>query len=703
MDPYASCPCGSGKKFKWCCQPIHLEIDKAFKQEAEGQMEAALRTMEEVTRQHPDNPEAWGRRAQMLYLAERTDEAEETLQKAFNTNPNYAFGYLLKGNFRLAEGEIPGALMLFRKAADLYDPQAHDILAGLFFNIFDCEMKLNHPVAARAALQLALRYNPTSQELRDGFEQIFGPDNNNLPPCAKREYRYLPVSSSAAEARRAAWENALSTGSTGKLGDAARAFEMLVRDDENDAAAWFNLGLTQAWQGNNLAALESLERYTALETDETRAAQAWTLAEILRCGQGLEDQADHVEYSTIIPLQDPGAFVEGLSTFDKDGLLTGARIDRDQGVLTAMILEKPAPALTPELEARQAPQLGAFLMMAGNLVRLWNVSRAAVDRAVQALQERVGRVMGPPQAIRGPVKFFDILAEHLVFPRIQSSEEYQSRLRENMEKFFEEVWLHRPLKSLSGTPPIDAAGHPMLKKKLRGVVQFLEECGSLAHFPYDFNRLRHKLGLAEAPAAAPAAAGPAGEIRPTLDIGALGAAELAGLATDTLNDAQLDEAFQAALKLDARDIAGRFADALVQRPPRADKPDRYPFFNHLVQLAQTQGDWTTALDRINEGEKDDCSNNEGRRRNDYELRRAQIHARAGQLDQAQDVFDRLIARVPTELKFRGSAAEAMLSAKAPAKALAYAEGGLAEARKQNHRDSEQYFLELASAARKQGA
>ena len=30
LDPYASCPCGSGKKFKWCCQPIHVQIDRAF-------------------------------------------------------------------------------------------------------------------------------------------------------------------------------------------------------------------------------------------------------------------------------------------------------------------------------------------------------------------------------------------------------------------------------------------------------------------------------------------------------------------------------------------------------------------------------------------------------------------------------------------------------------------------------------------------
>src|SRR5438105_3574152 len=63
FDPYAPCPCGSGKKFKWCCQPIHEEIDRAFRQEEEGQHETALKLMNEVVAKHPDNPEAWGRKA----------------------------------------------------------------------------------------------------------------------------------------------------------------------------------------------------------------------------------------------------------------------------------------------------------------------------------------------------------------------------------------------------------------------------------------------------------------------------------------------------------------------------------------------------------------------------------------------------------------------------------------------------------------
>ena len=44
------------------------------------------------------------------------------------------------------------------------------------------------------------------------------------------------------------------------------------------------------------------------------------------------------------------------------------------------------------------------------------------------------------------------------------------------------------------------------------------------------------------------------------------------------------------MKLDARELAGKFAQMLVTRPARGDKPDRFPLFNHLVNLALAQGE-----------------------------------------------------------------------------------------------------------------
>ena len=56
------------------------------------------------------------------------------------------------------------------------------MLANIYAMIGDCEMKLNRPVAARTALELAIRCVPSEQELRQSFEQLFG-EKSHLPPA----------------------------------------------------------------------------------------------------------------------------------------------------------------------------------------------------------------------------------------------------------------------------------------------------------------------------------------------------------------------------------------------------------------------------------------------------------------------------------------------------------------------------------------
>jgi tetratricopeptide (TPR) repeat protein len=696
FDAYSPCPCGSGKKFKWCCQPIHVQIDKAFRLDADGQHEAAFRIMDEVTTAHPSNPEAWGRTAQLLYQNGRLDEAENALQKALEINPQYPFGYLLRGMFRQQEGERAGALLLFRKAAELYDPDAKDILAQVYSLIADAELKSNRPVAARAALKMCLHLRP-NDELSKEMEEIFGA-KSRLPMAARREYTFMSPPVSASVERRAAWDRSLAGTTKGKLTDAARAFEQLTAENPDDAAAQYNLALTRAWLGENRGALEALTNYVHLEPDESRAASAWALGEVLRFGQGMEDQADYIEHSALFQIRDPQRLFNLLQEWQRDNHLTAVQVRQEDGLVTGLIMDR-AGLVTAGTAANPYPKLGAYLLIVGEVVRLWSTNEEALERARQDLQQSVGPGLSEVRLVRGPAHFGDVFAEALVFPiGVADHEEAEKQVREHVQRYFEETWIHRPLHSLNNIPPIDAAGHATLRKQLLGVVQFLQECAASVPPAYDFDRLRRKLGLLTggAPVAQPgAAAAP-------VEIAAMNAAELAALRPETLTDEQVEQAYQVAQKLDARELASHFAKAIVDRPPRPDRPDRFPWYTYLVQTALAEGDTQTALQYVDEGEKADCEQNEGRRRNDYELRRAQVLAKRGDGESARDVLERLIARVPDELRYCGTAAESMLSLKQGAAALHFAEQGLAKARQKNDRESEQYFLELLGAAKKQG-
>ncbi len=218
--------------------------------------------MDEVVAQNPANPEAWGRKAQLLYQNDRVEEAESAIQKALEINPNYPFGHFLRGVFRQNEGEYNGALLLLRRAAELYDPEARDFLGQIYVLIGESEMKMNRPVAARAALKIAIHYRPGVEELRKGFDSLFG-DKSDLPAAARREYIFQSPSTSLDSEPRRHWDDALARAATGRLSDAARAFAELTRIDSANAAAWFNLGLCRAWLGENADALEALDQYVA--------------------------------------------------------------------------------------------------------------------------------------------------------------------------------------------------------------------------------------------------------------------------------------------------------------------------------------------------------------------------------------------------------------------------------------------------------
>jgi tetratricopeptide (TPR) repeat protein len=688
-DPYSSCPCGSGKKFKWCCQPIHAEIERAFEQFNSGQQEAAVRTMADVVREHSGNPEAWGRQAQLLAISGKVEEAEQALQKAFDLNPNYPFGFMLRGTFRQQEGELIGALLLFRKAAEAYAPDAHDPLSYIHELIANLEMRLNKPVAARAALKRAVHFHPANAELKQAFEATFG-EKSRLPKAAVRDYELRSPAQPPPD-----WGAALAGATTGRLSDALRVFRQWTQTHADDAAGRYDLGLVLAWLGDNPSAVEALGRYVELEADDAKAGDAWALAEVLRCGHGMEADADYVENRVLYQIREPNAVIGLLQSWEQSRRVIGLRSDPEQGILAAIVLEE-MPTLALSGAAAPPAKLAAYLLIAGNLLQFWHPNPESVGRVADEAQEKLGNALGEPRRITGPVNFGDVAADALLFPTAATTElEAELKVKEHAQQYFEDKWVHRALKALNGRTPEDAAGDKTLRKRLRGVIQFLQDCSAENTLKvYHFDRLRQRLGLTGT--AAPAAASDAQK-----DVSAMKADDLAALDPAEMTDAALEQAYRTAHQQDARDLAAKFARALVERPPPAGT-DRYPFFVYLIQDAQNARDFDRAISLVDEGMKADCEANEGRRRNDYELRRGQLLGKRGDADAARETFQRLLERTPADLKVAGSATEAMLGLKKGSLAKQFAEHGLAHARAQNNRDSEAYFLELLDAVKKQG-
>lgn len=707
MDPYSPCLCGSGKKHKWCCQDIFVEVNQAFEKEQGKQHEAARKQMDALVEKHAGNPQAWCFHAQLLLAHEQPEEAEKSLEKALEISAEHPFALLLKASLRWGEGEVEGALLLARRAAESYDMQALDPLSEVYSIIYSAEMERNNPVAARAALRILIRCQPSREEYRQEMAALFD-QGSRYPKCASKEYTLISPPANTAEDRRNQWNEVLKKAGTPRFGALANAFEELTSQDSKDIAAWHNLGILRAWLGQNQKAINALKNYIDLETDEAKAAEAVALCQVLMLDRDHAEESDYEAYYSTFEIREPEPVGKWLEEMVKSHRMMPFSQGEQQGMITGLMLEPNESRIVTatQSEATDAKVIG-HITIVGGVLALSAFEEEKLEAVKGELREKVALAVNEAKSGKAPRAFNDVAIEGLLFPiGVNSQEEAEKRMSASLQQFYEETWIHRPQKTLKGNAPVYAAGHDQLRKQLRGVLLFIEQCAEngLAG-TYDFDRLRRKLGLIEGAETPPAETETSTETAEStettkLDIEAMGAPELSQLSIAELTHEQLHTAYQTAQRLQATELQQHFGKAIIEQPVNADHLDRYPIFNALITHALENSNNDEALDLVNQGESYDCEHNEGKRRNDYELRRGQVHVRRREANEAEDVFQRLIERDPDNIKSHVSATEAMLSLSEGAKALKFAEAGLKEARKQKDRDSEEHLMELEEAAKR---
>ncbi len=696
-NPYDNCPCGSGKKFKWCCATYWDKIETGLEMYQQGQLENALKMMEMLVKEHGTAPQPWGYYAHILFREGKLEKAEEILEKAFAIDPNFAMGYLLKGLFRQSEGEVIGALLLYRKAAEAYPPEAHDQLAQVHEMIARNELILNRPVASAAALARAIHFSPGDEEAVAQYDGLFG-SQSRLPNCAIKKYSFRSTAQPA------------QLPETGRLSEVKKAYEDLTAKVPNDPAAWFNLGLVRSWLGDQGPALDAITKSLDLEFDDAHAEETAALAEVLKCAQGMEAECDYKEYRYYIQIRDPNAVLQLLQAWHAEGRVMGEQSDESGQNFGCMVVE-PLPSLL-DTGTTMAKVMGN-LTINGGMIRLWSGNKDLAQTLAVEMRDRLNMAIEAPVEGSGPPQFGEIVQEAFAYPiRMSEFTEAEQKLKLYAENYFENVWIHCPMKVFGGASALDAGGSKLLRKRLLGVLKFLEDCvaGSAPRRSrgdestpmevYDFNRLRHKLGAERQGPGTPPPELLAASAPPKKDFGAMSAADLAGLKADTLSGAEIDDAIRASLKLDARELAVAFAKAGIAKPADAAKPDRYTLFACLIASANAEGETATALQHAVAGAEYDAAHNGAKRANEFGLQKARLLAKSGQADAAVKEFQELIARNPDEAKFYIGATETMLSAKRGDDALKFAEAGLAKARHIGNRDLEGACLELSEAAKR---
>ncbi|MEX0610660.1 MAG: hypothetical protein WD229_00955, partial [Pirellulales bacterium] len=205
VDPYALCPCGSGKKLKFCCSDLVGEIEKIHRMIEGEQPRAALRHVEQTLATHPDRASLLDLKASLELSLGETAAAGQTIEKfvsGHRESPTAhaceALWWTESGDSRKAVAALQRALALVERDMPLRVYEAMGAVGGAL-------LEAGHILAAQAHLwlhaALAPREDTRSREVLAALHHYSG-----LPLLLRDQLRFRPWSDDApwkAEAEQA--------------------------------------------------------------------------------------------------------------------------------------------------------------------------------------------------------------------------------------------------------------------------------------------------------------------------------------------------------------------------------------------------------------------------------------------------------------------------------------------------------------------
>ncbi len=473
-------------------------------------------------------------------------------------------------------------------------------------------LRAQRPLSAWASWQRALRLEPRSSAAGQALAML--ESAADLPAAARAVYRLRGPTSAAG---RAAWDDRLGSrgAGDGDLEVLADRFGRLASENPDDSAAWYNRALCLAWMGNNRAAVGCLERAVALEAESAfdRAVEAWTLAEVLRQGGGAESLADDLRFAGTLDwepqeltwLLDEFPEIQPVPTPQVPGAEAGLDCDIEVFHWLDRCLSVPggAPRST---RAGDLPVVLAtvYHSRASRTLRLSSPRVETLQRTEELLLPWIEAVAGRRsvrrEALPRPLAFLDADVWMIRVPTEVEPAGSDHRMRDWIEHFYENEWIHRPRQGLEGLSPLSAAsaarqGNRVLRAKLVAVVRFREQLGSRPsaarlYQGYPFDRLRRRLGLEPIDPTA---------VHPD-DLTCAGPAELDRLDFAALEHPRLIEAVASAAGLRDDSRTARLASELVRHRllPAVELDLAAMVVAPLVRRAIGAGDFDAAIDWI---------------------------------------------------------------------------------------------------------
>ena len=605
-DPYAPCPCGSGKKVKFCCHSIIADMEKVAKLQ-ENQPALALKLLEELSAKHPDN--AWVATTQVtiLFADRRFDESKlrlDTFLGYVSDDPKalamHAVASLAVDGYELAKRSIHRAFQLsWRKQPDLVANVASGVALSMYHQ--GCHM------AARQHLALALRYI-SDTEREHGFLRLLSLERDRNIAYPLRSVHTLAEYSGSEENLRQA-QRATRLSGLGCWEPAAILFSRLAEQEPDNAVLQHNTGMCQAWDGNEVAAAESLHRAGQLYDNAESAVECEALAQLF----DLENTND------VVHLVQQRFSVDGVSklltVLDDEPRLarvesstSGGDPPKEETAAVYRVLEHAMPPgiSHDELNRDDVPRILAELTVYDANPDEQTDAEAILDGlegddfavALGHVRSAADNLLSTDGQSAEPEEIDSVSAELAELHRswhLPAEVPALSRIRLEQSRWqhlIDEVWPEKPLAALDGRSPRQAALEPESRIQLRAAVHVFDALCHQGGHSADLSRLRSSLQLGEEAALA---------VDDTTPLTGLSAMQLHRVPLAELSDDQLAELVDRVVLIGHGRFIHQFMKQVAGRPACVRSAGSQRVHKTLCEVCLRNNNRSEALEWINAG------------------------------------------------------------------------------------------------------
>jgi len=598
IDPYAPCPCGSGKKLKFCCSDLLGDIEKIHRMIEGDQPRAALRHVEQALTQHPERASLLDLKATLELSLDESDAAAATVEQFVALHPTSATAHACHALELIERGEDSRAAVdALQQALALVErdvPQrVHEALGAVGADL----LSAGHVVAAQAHLWLHAAVAPPddtrARELLVGLNHYSG-----LPLLLRDQVQLRPWPHDAPWKNEAQQASALA--GNGRWRQAVQVVDRLGQQFGADPALVYNRALLGGWLADDRALVAGLHGFAQLDVPLDDAVEAEAIAQLLDADQK-EQQVDSVAH--VYSVNDLDALVARLAadrrvaSFDVDPA-TFAEGDQPPPRHAYLLLDRPLPASGAGLSRQDVPRFVGALAIFGRQtdrperLELTTDKGAGFDATIAALISIAGDAIGAmneERVVGGVSPTEQVLNWRWHFPPDTPPDVRRRLAAEERRAVLIERWPNAPRPGLCGKTPRDAAGDPALRIPLMATVLILEQGADNGPDQATFVELRRDLGLPAAASIEPTAEGES--------VANLPLVRVPRLKLDQVSDDDLVALYRRAVLTGANAAVIHVAGEVVRRPTLAERIPPREAYRRMIAV---ENDPALALELIHE-------------------------------------------------------------------------------------------------------